>query len=279
MRLKEFLKSKLSFVDSELKLDLEFLILETLKISKLNLHSLPTSLTEEQIQTLEVRIKELEKGVPLAYILNSQEFMGLNFFVDSRVLIPRPETEYMVDLCLKMSTSKMMKILDAGAGSGCIGISFLVLKPDSTCIFIEKSKLAIEVLNLNLKNHRIDPRRYMIFENFEDYENYNSDFEQKLDIFISNPPYIGEDDLTVENSVLMYEPSMALFAEEQGLSFLKNWSNKALKYLKVTNSFGIFEFGHDQQNALQSYANLMTIKSEIIKDQYEKPRFWKIYPS
>jgi release factor glutamine methyltransferase len=286
VKLKEFLKTQTQSVNPNLKLELEYLIRETLNITRLEFHDGQIQLTDENKNILIQGIKELKEEVPLAYILKSQDFMGLNFYVDSRVLIPRPETEYLVDLCLKTLKSLVcnsygkveeLNILDSGAGSGCIGISILVFNPNAKCIFIEKSEDAIEVLKINLIKHNINSSRYQIFKSFEEFERNNKDFKNSLDLFISNPPYIASHDQQVESSVLKYEPSIALFAEDEGLYYLKNWSLKAIEYLKSGTGFALFEFGQGQENILQSYGNLMTMKTEIIEDQYQKPRFWKIF--
>lgn len=301
MTLKEFIKTHAQDInlnsEAGQKLELEYLIRETLNLSRIEFHQGHIELTDAIKKILIQGIKDLKAGIPLAYILKSQNFLGLNFYVDHRVLIPRPETEYLVDLCLKIFKASDLKtlgsqtdkpediekkeeefrLLDAGAGSGCIGISFLVFKAQSKCVFIEKSEKAIEVLKMNLAKHDIHSSRYQIFQSFDDYEKTNQDFKNTLDLFISNPPYIASSDPSVESSVLENEPSMALFAEDNGLYYLKTWSLKALEYLKIDTGFAIFEFGYGQENILQSYGNLMTMKSEIIEDQYQKPRFWKIY--
>lgn len=276
MNLKEFIKIQKVDLSDDLSQDFDFLILESLNITKLDIHTGQYELSFEQHNKLQKDLEKLKSGEPLAYILNSQTFLNHNFYVDHRVLIPRSETEFLVDYVLKQSNSDSIKVLDAGAGSGCIGISYLLERKNSDCVFIEKSDLAIEVLQKNLDFHNIEKKRYSIFHTFEDYEKSVFYKPENLDLFISNPPYIAVDDQRIDSSVIRYEPSLALYAEDDGLFYLKTWSVKALKYLKPKTGFAIFEFGLGQENFLQSYANMYKMNSEIIPDQYDVPRFWKI---
>lgn len=276
MNLKEFYQNKRSLIDENLKSDLEFLILELLNIKKLDLFSNSLQIDEFHQKKIEEHIEQLRNGKPLAYILQSQKFLSHTFYVDERVLIPRPETEFMVDYCYKNISSQHKRVLDIGAGSGCIGISFLLDHPNSTCVFIEKSELARQVLKKNLESYSISNKRYLIFDQLEDFEGYSQLNNYKVDLFLSNPPYIARNDQRLEPSVLKYEPEMALFAEEEGLYFLKLWALKSLEYLNSEYGFALFEFGLGQENALQTFAKMNKMNSEIILDQYQHPRIWKI---
>jgi release factor glutamine methyltransferase len=276
MSLKEFIKNQKAILNKELQQDFEFLILESLNISKLELHTGQYELSSDQHEKLIQDLNKLIIGEPLAYILNSQNFLNYSFYVDHRVLIPRPETEFMVDYVLRNTSVEHQKILDAGAGSGCIGISYLLQRQSATCVFIEKSELAIEVLKKNLELHNIQKNRYSIFQSFDEYEKSHLCKLGSLDLFLSNPPYIANDDPRIGSSVLKHEPSLALYAEDEGLFYLKSWSEKALKYLNPNHGVAIFEFGLGQENFLQSYANMYKMNSVIIEDQYSVPRFWKI---
>lgn len=276
MDLKVFYQKELSNINDGLKSDFEHLILETLHIKKLDLLTKPIDLSDTDIYLLRSRIQDLKNKIPLAYILESQHFMGLDFYVDARVLIPRSETEYLVDYCLKNSAKDTKYIFDAGAGSGCIGISYLVFRPQAHCVFLENSEDAIQVLKKNLEHHQLSEDRYKIFKTFEDYEN-SEEALNKIDLFISNPPYIDHGDERVAESVKRHEPLTALYAEDKGLYYLKTWALKARAYLKDHGQFAIFEFGLGQENELQEYAKMHNIPSEIIKDQYGHNRFWKLF--
>lgn len=307
MNLKYFYNFERQNLSDDLKKDFEFLVLEKLKINRIDLNSEDLKIDNVVVENLKSDLEDLKSGKPLAYILKSQFFLGYEFYVDPRVLIPRSETEYLVDFVLK-EINKNKKfidlnsdmqnyeqpvkqvstksgeflnsvILDAGAGSGCIGISILLKNSNLKCIFVENSKAAIEVININLEKFKIKPERYVIIEDMAQIDEaliqLNS---KKLDLFISNPPYIANDDPKVQASVLDYEPHSALFCEDEGLYYLKQWSLLAKEFLNKDNGFAVFEFGQCQENFLQTYANQNKMKSEIINDQYGRPRFWKITP-
>ncbi len=276
MIIKHFYNDERKNLPEDLKKDFEFLILEKLKISRMDLKSETLKVDEVVLRNLKSGLEELKSGKPLAYILKSQFFLGYEFYVDHRVLIPRSETEYMVDFVLKSMQHSNQLVLDAGAGSGCIGISILLQRPNSKCIFVENSKAAIEVIKINLEKFKIVPERYFILDDINHINQALVDINiNKLDLFISNPPYIASHDPEVQDSVLKYEPHSALFCEDDGLKYLKDWSLLSIKHLNPSG-LSIFEFGHGQENFLQSFAIKNKIKSEIINDQYDRPRFWKI---
>lgn len=256
--------------------DLEFLFTETLGVSKLDLQVNEDQISKSDIELMTEKLKKFKKGIPLSYIINSQDFYGYKFFVDKRVLIPRPETECLIDYCLKTTDSEFLKVLDAGAGSGCLGITYLLERKKSFCTFVENSEEAIEVLKINLAKFNIDRDRYQILRSFDELESVSDTNSRNLDLFISNPPYIKVGDERVSENVLSHEPHRALFAEDNGLKYLKIWSKIALNLLKNSRAFAIFEFGLEQDLELKSYALETNLSFEIIKDQYGENRFFKI---
>ncbi len=277
MNLKSFFLDERKALSEDLRKDFEHLILEKLNVNRLDLQSQTKTIDETQLKIINQDLIELKKGKPLAYILKSQFFLGYDFYVDHRVLIPRSETEFMMDYCLKHTDDNFKIVFDAGAGSGCLGISYLLKRKNSKCVFMENSKEAIEVIKINLEKFNIPKDRYIIAENFKDFESnpFYKD-HSKIDLFVSNPPYISEDDLEVQSSVLNFEPHSALFCKDQGLDYLKKWSLQAIKYLNPKIGFGIFEFGQNQEIILQTFGNQHKMNSSILLDQYERPRFWKI---
>lgn len=307
MNLKYFYNFERQNLSDDLKKDFEFLVLEKLKINRIDLNSEDLKIDTVEVENLKSDLEDLKSGKPLAYILKSQFFLGYEFYIDDRVLIPRSETEYLVDLVLNKinrnnklidsnidqeSHERKVKqrpissletqngvMLDAGAGSGCIGISILLKTSNLKCIFVENSKSAIEVIKINLEKFRIGSDRYVIIEDIGQINQalvkLNS---SELDLFISNPPYIANNDPEVQPSVLDYEPHSALFCDDEGLHYLKQWSLLAMEFLNKDTGLAIFEFGQGQENFLQSYAIQNKMKSQILNDQYGRPRFWKITP-
>tara|TARA_B100001027_G_scaffold216596_1_gene193455 strand:- start:1097 stop:1942 length:846 start_codon:yes stop_codon:yes gene_type:complete len=178
---------------------------------------------------------------PLAYILQNKEFWKNNFIVDKNVLIPRPETEIIVDEVLKLTNFNSSKqFLDIGTGSGCIILSVIKERPKSRGTAIEISKKALKVAITNAKMHHLE-NKIKFINNDVDKHYYN-----KYDFILSNPPYIDVFNLKrLEKNVRLYEPILALKAGINGLSEIKKIIYKSKKLLKLKGKL-IFEIGNNQ---------------------------------
>lgn len=178
---------------------------------------------------------------PLQYILRNCEFMGMNFYVSPSVLIPRPDTEILVESVISFIKDKPMKFLDIGTGSGCIPISILKYCKNSSAKTIDISSDAIEVAKINAEKNKVSDR--LIFIN----ENILTEFpEEKFDVIVSNPPYIRSDVIpTLMPEVKNYEPSIALCGGDDGLLFYKRISKQSFSSLKSKGLIA-FEIGYDQ---------------------------------
>ena len=178
---------------------------------------------------------------PLAYILQNKEFWKNNFIVDKNVLIPRPETEIIVDEVLKLTNFNSSKqFLDIGTGSGCIILSVIKERPKSRGTAIEISKKALKVAITNAKMHHLE-NKIKFINNDVDKHYYN-----KYDFILSNPPYIDVFNLKrLEKNVRLYEPILALKAGIDGLSEIKKIIYKSKKLLKLKGKL-IFEIGNNQ---------------------------------
>lgn len=198
--------------------------------------------------------QKLASGYPVQYIIGNVEFYGSLIQVNENVLIPRFETEYLVDDLIKLIKEyhfEKPNILDIGTGSGCISIA---LKKNMDCEItaIDKSLSAIDVANDNAKLNNVD----INFQNvsIEDYQTNNL-----YDILVSNPPYIAFDEEVDEKT--KYEPQMALFAKEDGLYFYRVILHKCKELLKSKNIIA-FEIGYKQAQAI----------SDLIKDIYPQSK-------
>lgn len=195
---------------------------------------------------LESALKQLENGVPIQYVVGNVDFYGNTINVNSNVLIPRFETEQLIEKTLvyinKYFTNP--KILDIGTGSGCIAIT---LKKEIKCNVdaIDISKKALKVAKDNAINNNVDINFYAsdVFENVKD----------SFDIIISNPPYIDYNDNEIMNIVKNNEPHLALFAKDNGLYFYKEIIKNAKKYLNDKNIIA-FEIGYKQANDIKKFA-------------------------
>lgn len=218
-------------------------------------------------KTLDEGIELLNKGIPVQYIVGNVDFYGYNFKVDENVLIPRFETEELVEKTIKYINKyldKKIDILDLGTGSGCIAIT---LKKELDCNVdaVDISPKALEIAKLNAKNNNVD---ITFFEG-----DMLNPINKIYDVIISNPPYIAYNEEIME-IVKNNEPHTALYAEDNGLKYYKDIISNANKYLKE-KSIIAFEIGEKQGNLILEYAKNY-FKDSIItveKDMQNRDRF------
>ena len=187
-----------------------------------------------------VNIEKLTKGMPLQHITHTQEFMKMDFYVDENVLIPRPDTEILVEETIKIAqTMERPKILDLCTGSGAIAISLKKYIPSAQVYAVDISKKALEIAKKNA--HRLEAEVKFIESNlFEKIKN------EKFDIIVSNPPYIKKSDINYLSQEVQKEPQIALDGGYDGLDFYRKISYQAIDYLKF-GSYLCFEIGYDQK--------------------------------
>jgi len=168
--------------------------------------------------------RKLEKGKPIQYILNKAWFYNCFYYVDERVLIPRPETEELVDLILKENSQERINILDIGTGSGCIPISLKKNRSHWNVHALDVSEKALEVAEINLKllNCTVGLKHFDILSGTPNYE-------EKFDIIVSNPPYIAKKEIdSMQDQVIDFEPHLALFvSDSEPFLFYKKISKQA----------------------------------------------------
>jgi release factor glutamine methyltransferase len=249
----------IAFAEQELKrsnnlnsrLDSEILVSHLINIPRESIYSklkenLPSSKTEELQNLVSRRVKK----EPIAYILNNKEFWSTNFYVDRSVLIPRPETEVLIDLILSQINNKnnYFNILDIGTGSGCILVSLLKELTKAKGIGIDKSSKAIAVAKKNSTSQHVDSR-----SSFKNINLENIKFDKKFDLIVSNPPYLPDVSLKNLNlDIKLYEPKIALQGGVQGVDFLYKIIVLASKILKI-NGLLALEIGDNQFHILAKY--------------------------
>lgn len=187
-----------------------------------------------------VNIDKLAKGVPLQHITHTQEFMKMDFYVDENVLIPRPDTEILVEEVINIA-KKMdkPKILDLCTGSGAIAISIAKNVPNAEVYAVDISEKALDVASKNAQ--RLEAKvRFIKSDLFKNLKN------MKFDIIVSNPPYIKKEDIKFLSEDVQKEPQIALDGGYDGLDFYRKISKQAIDYLKF-GSFLCFEIGYDQK--------------------------------
>ena len=196
-----------------------------------------------------VNIEKIANGVPLQHITHTQEFMKMDFFVNENVLIPRPDTEILVEEVIKLAKNMdKPKILDLCTGSGAIAISIAKNIPSAEVLAIDISEKALEVAKKNANNlqSKVKFKKSNLFSNIG---------KMKFDIIVSNPPYIKKSDIKLLSNEVQKEPQIALDGGYDGLDFYRKISSQAIDYLKF-GSYLCFEIGYDQQEDI----------TEIIKD-------------
>ena len=235
-----YLKEKLLFNDDDLYLNKE-------KI-----------LTDTEMRYINEFIEKRKAGIPLDYIINSSQFYENEFYVDQRVLIPRPETELLVDFVNNYDFFQQVKILDAGTGSGCIGISIALKNPT-----YEVYGLDYSTDTLNVASHNKDLFKIKNFSLIQ--SDWLSCFgENSLDVVVSNPPYISKNDKHLDS--LKYEPYGALVASDNGLTDIKLIAEQSTFALKKGGML-IYEHGHRQSDKVQEILSIFDFRNiESIKD-------------
>ena len=192
-------------------------------------------------------IEQLMNYVPIQYITNNQEFMKLNFFVNQNVLIPRSDTEILVEEVINTYKNEPVKILDMCTGSGCIAISLKKYMQNSEVCGIDISKEALKVAQLNAKNNNVDVK-FKCSDMFTDIK--NKDF----DVIVSNPPYIKTQVINSLDREVKNEPIIALDGGEDGLYFYKKIIKESFNFL-TDNGMIFLEIGYDQKDELIELIN------------------------
>lgn len=192
----------------------------------------------------------LKSGVPIQYITNYQEFMKLDFYVDSNVLIPQPDTEILVEEVLEVLKQKESKknILDLCTGSGAIGVSIAKYIENVSVIMSDISNSALEIAKKNaLNNEVIDNCDFVLSDMFKNIEG-------KFDVIVSNPPYIKSKVISSLDKEVQNEPHLALDGGEDGLEFYRIIAEKAYKYLNESGILAL-EIGYDQKEQVINLLN------------------------
>ncbi len=245
-------------------LDAELLLANCLKKNQTYLHTWPEIILNTAQQ--ECFKKHLEKRLndyPVAYLLGEQAFWTLDLIVTPDVLIPRPETELLVETALnKISHIKQPRILDLGTGSGAIALAIASERPDALLIACDSSNAVLKVARQNAIRNKLDNRIEFIQSNW--FANIQADQQQSFDLIVSNPPYISPDDPHLSQTI-RHEPRTALAAENNGMADIEIIIKNSITYLKP-KSYLIIEHGYDQAKLSQqlflqnNYINIESYK-------------------
>ena len=264
----EMLQWAVLFLGKENRLEAELLLAHALESSRPKLLAYPEAVIDEKkAQLFKELIGALSQGEPLQYLLGRQNFMGLDFFVNSQVLIPRSDTEVLVEEAIKITQGlpKPIKILDLCTGSGAIAISLAKYIEDAQIIATDISPEALEVAEKNARHIGvIDKITFYQGDLFEPLAGNHS--PKTFDLIVSNPPYITTQEMEVLSIQVKKEPQLALWGGEDGLDLYRQIIPQAPQYLKE-GAFLLVEIGYEQTEAVtQIYKEAGLEAIQVLKD-------------
>ena len=249
-------------------LDSEILLSKTLNKSREEiLTNLDQKIGKEEILKFNKYLLRRSNNEPIAYIIREKEFWSKKFYVNKSTLIPRPETELLVDKLIKLYSNKKITLLDIGTGSGCIILSLLDNLKNSTGIGLDISREGIVVAKKNASNLNLIRRVKFFNRSFE------SIYNKRFDLIVSNPPYINRKDIkNLSCDIKRYEPKIALDGGNDGLDLIKKVIYKSKHILKIRGMLAL-EIGNGQIKKVSKILikNKFKIK-HIIKDYKDNVR-------
>lgn len=278
MKLKEVLDKTVQFfrdknIESP-RLEAELLLAHGLKLQRIQLYlKFDQPLGDVELAQCRELVRRRVQGEPVAYILGYREFFRNTFKVTPATLIPRPETEQIVEEALKWAEGRSaVTIIDLGTGTGCIGLSLLRELPDAKLVAVDISAAALEVAQENARNLEVSDRVRFVLSDAGNAGEVMKTFkdltgQDTVDILVANPPYIASTDPAVEEGVVKFEPHQALFAANEGLALLKQWS-LAYKNKMSSEALMLMEMGYTQGAAMQKHFQDLDMFQEVrvIKD-------------
>ncbi|ADQ13865.1 peptide chain release factor N(5)-glutamine methyltransferase [Halanaerobium hydrogeniformans] len=255
------------------RLDAEVLMAELLDMERINLYvKYDYPLKEKEIKNYREMVKKRAKRIPLAYITGKKEFMSLEFDLSEAVLIPRPDTENLVEEVISYCRENELEkpqIIDVGCGSGAISVSLGYYLEDARVVGSDISKAALKIARHNLKKFELEERVSVVQSDLL-REFIKRDIAE-IDIVVSNPPYISEKEMAELAPEVKKEPRTALEAGKKGLDFYKKLIPQAEKVLKKEGML-FLEIGSRQAEAVLDIFDENWSELEIIKDYADHDR-------
>ena len=224
------------------RLDSELLLAKVLKVDRVQFYYKDIFPERKQVQTYEALLKKRMDGVPIAYLTGHKEFWSLPLKVNQDTLIPRPETEHLVQQSLiKLDNIETnYQILELGTGCGAVAIALAGERPQASFVATDLSAKALKIGKYNASKLQIGNIQFVCSDWLSGI------YDQKFDLIISNPPYVDAKKINdYEPTSLSHEPSVALFAADHGRSCIKEIIQKSIRFLKI-DGWLIIEHGHDQ---------------------------------
>jgi len=239
------------------RLDSEILLANILKMERIYFYTKEIFPNRKEVQEYNKDIKKRAEGMPIAYLIGSKEFWSLNMQVNKHTLIPRPETEHLVELALShlVDLKKEYNILELGTGCGAIAIVLAHERPHAKIYATDISVEAIRSARDNAKCLNVENIQFMCSNWFEAIR------ATKFDLIVSNPPYINEKNINDYDSLsLSYEPKIALFADNHGLNCVKKIIGNGIKYLEK-DGWLMIEHGYDQAHHCRQFMKSVLLQN------------------
>ena len=249
---------------AEAKIEAELIWMHVLSVARYELYldGLPevTYSTADKVQQI---VFERITGKPLAYVLGIWKSYAIDMIVSPDVLIPRPETELMVEKIVKIFKTKDIFILDIGTGTGCILLSILSELKNSKGIGIDISQKAIQIAKQNLKKHKLSHQIKFLRKSLTQI------YRQKFDLIVSNPPYIIRKDIrNLDDDIKKFEPKLALDGGNDGLDVIKKVIYKSKSILKKKGIFAL-EIGYGQYKKVSQILGTLGFKEKVLIKDYQ----------
>ena len=243
--------SRLENYSDTARLDAEILLCTAIEKDRAYLYTWPEKIiSPEQLSRYQNYLTRREQGEPIAYITGYQEFWSLNIAVNPSTLIPRPETELLVELALELAGENKDKktLLDLGTGTGAIALAIASERPQWQITALEKNPDALALAQSNQKTHRLDNVTLVL----SDWFSALIEGEHRFDVIVANPPYIDKNDEHLSQGDVRFEPASALVAEQSGLDDLAHIVSVAPQFLKE-NGLLLVEHGYQHQQAVAEF--------------------------
>lgn len=267
IRILDILKKSSEYLEQknigEARLSAEHLLCKVLNYARIELYTnFEKPLNEKEISQMRELLLERAKGKPVQYIIGDTDFYNSRINVNEHVLIPRPETEELVECVINNLDSDFSgSILDIGTGSGAIAISLAKVFPNAKIIAIDISQKALEIAQDNAKLNQVSNIKFFRKDIFK-----SGEAKEKFDIIVSNPPYIPKIDIpTLQDEVKKFEPLEALTDYGDGLAFYRYFADNFHLLLKPTGVF-FLEMGYDQSTKIKLFFKKNNFQTNIIED-------------
>ncbi|MFW6140877.1 MAG: peptide chain release factor N(5)-glutamine methyltransferase [Acidobacteriota bacterium] len=246
-------------------LEAKIILLKTLGISEEKFFSEPKlEVSKEKKDKYFRRLDQRKKGRPLAYITGSKEFWSLDFKVGQGVLIPRPETEVLVEKALPLYSGKKGMVVDVGTGCGNVAVALAKERPELETVGLDISAQAVDYARKNALVHDVQNVWFAVGDLFEPLKKYV--MKKQGQIIVSNPPYVDEKDWgALDPQIRDYEPKQALVSGQEGYAFIKRLIRQAPDYL-MPGGYLIFEIGKGQEDKVKSFFTTRWESVQCVED-------------